>query len=293
MLEVELCNLRLKNPIILASGVLGSTSASLYRMAEDAGAVVTKSIGLKAREGYKNPTVINYAHGLINAVGLASPDAKTFAKELEKYVKISPLIVSLYAFSAEEFAELTKYFPMADAFELNLSCPHVKKAGLEIGSDAELVREVISLVKKNTDKPVFAKISAMVNVVEIGKAAEEAKVDAIVVTNTLKGMAIDIMSKKPILSNVSGGVSGEAIKPIALKCVWDLYEELSIPIIGVGGVTTWKDIVEFMLAGATAVQIGSAVFYSSKFFYSLKESLIAYTRWTKEGLADLIGKAHS
>ena len=217
MLEVELCNLRLKNPIILASGVLGSTSASLYRMAEDAGAVVTKSIGLKAREGYKNPTVINYAHGLINAVGLASPDAKTFAKELEKYVKISPLIVSLYAFSAEEFAELTKYFPMADAFELNLSCPHVKKAGLEIGSDAELVREVISLVKKNTDKPVFAKISAMVNVVEIGKAAEEAKVDAIVVTNTLKGMAIDIMSKKPILSNVSGGVSGEAIKPIALK----------------------------------------------------------------------------
>jgi len=293
MLEVKLCNLRLKNPMMLASGVLGSTSASLYRMAEDAGAVVTKSVGLNARKGYKNPTVINYAHGLINAVGLASPDAKTFAKELEKYVKISPLIVSLYAFSAEEFAELTNYFPTADAFELNLSCPHVKKVGLEIGSDTELVKEVILSVKKNTDKPVFAKISAMTNVVEIGKAAEEANADAIVVTNTLRGMAIDIMSRKPVLSNVSGGVSGEAIKPIALKCVWDLYEELNIPIIGVGGITTWKDIVEFMLAGATAVQIGSAIFYSSRYFYSLKESLIAYTRWTKESLADLIGKAHN
>ncbi len=293
MLEVELCNLKLKNPMILASGILGSKSSSLYRMAEDAGAVVTKSVGLHVREGYRNPTVINYAHGLINAVGLASPDAESFARELEKYVKIAPLIVSLYAFSAEEFAELTKFFPMADAFELNLSCPHIKKAGLEIGSDAELVKEIVSMVKSKTKKPVFAKISAMTNVVEIGKAAEEGKADAIVVTNTLKGMAIDIMSRKPILSNISGGVSGEAIKPIALKCVWDLYEELSIPIVGVGGITTWKDIVEFMLAGATAVQIGSAIFYSSRYFYSLKESLIAYTRWTKEKLSDLIGKAHN
>jgi len=105
-------------------------------------------------------------------------------------------------------------------------------------------------------------------------------------------MSIDIFSKKPILSNISGGVSGEAIKPIAVKCVWDLYEELEIPIIGAGGVTTWKDVIEFMLAGATAVQIGSALFYSYRIFYSLKESLIAYTRWTGEKLSELIGAAH-
>jgi dihydroorotate dehydrogenase (NAD+) catalytic subunit len=129
-------------------------------------------------------------------------------------------------------------------------------------------------------------------VVEIGKAAEEGGASAVVAINTIGGMSIDIFSRKPVLSNVSGGVSGEAIRPIALKCIWDLYEELSIPIIGAGGITSWKDVVEFMLAGATAVQIGSALFYSYRIFYSLKESLIAYTRWKGERLEDLVGTAH-
>jgi len=182
---------------------------------------------------------------------------------------------------------------MADAFELNLSCPHARNVGLAVGSDPELVREIVIEVKKATSKPVFAKLSPNVkDVVEIGKAAEEGGADGVVAINTVKGMSIDIFSKKPVLSNISGGVSGEAIKPIAVKCVWDLYEELDVPIIGAGGVTTWKDVIEFMLAGATAVQIGSALFYSYRIFYSLKESLIAYTRWTGEKLSELIGTAH-
>ena len=155
------------------------------------------------------------------------------------------------------------------------------------------MKEIVRKVKRVTKKPVFAKLSPNVSdIVEIGKAAEEGKADGVVAINTLRGMKIDIFAKRPILSNVSGGVSGEGIKPVAVTCVWDLYEELRIPIIGSGGVTSWKDVIEFMLAGARAVQIGSALFYSNRIFYSLKESLIAYTRMTGERLEDIVGEAH-
>ena len=292
MLEVELANLKLKNPLILASGILGSYISSLNRIAKHAGAVVTKSVGLVAREGYRNPCVINYKHGIINAVGLASPSAEDFARELSGFNKMCPLIVSLYASNPEDFAKLTSYFPMADAFELNLSCPHVKGFGLTVGSDPKLVKSIVESVKSSTDKPVFVKLS-FENIVKIGKAAEEGGADAVVAINTIRGMAIDILSKKPILSNVSGGVSGEAIKPIALKCVWDLFNEIDIPIIGCGGITTWKDVVEFLLAGATAVQIGSALFYSYNVFESIIEGLKSYLRIQGLKVKELIGLAHT
>jgi len=292
MLEVELANLKLKNPLILASGILGSYVSSLNRIAKHAGAVVTKSVGLVAREGYRNPCVINYKHGIINAVGLASPSAEDFARELSGFNKMCPLIVSLYASNPEDFAKLTSYFPMADAFELNLSCPHVKGFGLTVGSDPKLVKSIVESVKSSTDKPVFVKLS-FENIVKIGKAAEEGGADAVVAINTIRGMAIDILSKKPILSNVSGGVSGEAIKPIALKCVWDLFNEIDIPIIGCGGITTWKDVVEFLLAGATAVQIGSALFYSYNVFESIIEGLKSYLRIQGLKVKELIGLAHT
>jgi len=292
MLEVELANLKLKNPLILASGILGSYVSSLNRIAKHAGAVVTKSVGLVAREGYRNPCVINYKHGIINAVGLASPSAEDFARELSGFNKMCPLIVSLYASNPEDFAKLTSYFPMADAFELNLSCPHVKGFGLTVGSDPKLVKSIVESVKSSTDKPVFVKLS-FENIAKIGKAAEEGGADAVVAINTIRGMAIDILSKKPILSNVSGGVSGEAIKPIALKCVWDLFNEIDIPIIGCGGITTWKDVVEFLLAGATAVQIGSALFYSYNVFGSIIEGLKSYLRIQGLKVKELIGLAHT
>ncbi len=292
MLRVCIAGIKMSNPLILASGILGSYSASLNVIARDAGAVVTKSVGLKEVEGYKNPTVINYSHGLINAVGLASPGAERFSEELRKYLGEAPLIVSLFGSDSEEFAKLVSYFPFASGFELNLSCPHSERFGLTVGSDPDLVREIVRETKRATNKPVFAKISPETDIVEIGKAAEEGGADGVVAINTLKGMKIDILTKRPILSNVSGGVSGEGIKPIAVKCVWDLYEELSVPIIGCGGVTTWKDVIEFMLAGASAVEVGSAVFYSYRIFYSLKESLIAYTRMTNEKLEDIVGQAH-
>jgi len=293
VLKINLAGIEMRNPLMLSSGVMGSYSSSLNRMSEFAGAVVTKSVGLKPVQGYKNPAVINYSHGLLNAVGLASSGAEAFADELREYAFYSPLIVSLFGSKPEEFAELVKYFPFADGFELNLSCPHAKNVGLAIGSDPEMVYEIVLAVKETTEKPVFAKLSPNVgDIVEIGKAAEDAKADGVVAINTLKGLKIDVFAKKPILSNISGGVSGEGIKPVAIKCVWDLYEELSIPVIGSGGIASWKDVIEFMLAGAVAVQIGSALYYSNRVFYSLKESLIAYTRMTGEKLSDVVGMAH-
>jgi len=296
-LNVEICGMKLKNPLILASGIMGSSVYSLNAIAKDAGAVVTKSVGVKEREGYRNPTVVNWRCGLINAVGLASPSALEFAEELKDYTNESPLIISLYGYSPDEFQKLVEVFdsalPYLHGYEINLSCPHVSNAGYELGKDVELSAEIIKAAKSSTENPVIAKISAMHDYVKLAKILERAGADAITISNTLKGMKIDILSRKPVLSNISGGVSGKAIKPISLKCVYDLYRELEIPIIGCGGVTTFEDVLEFIFAGASAVQIGSAVYYSRRIFYSLKESLIAYTRAHECKISELIGVAHS
>jgi dihydroorotate dehydrogenase (NAD+) catalytic subunit len=295
-LQTELCGLKLKNPLILASGVMGSSVHSLNLIAQDAGAVVTKSVSVEGREGYRNPTVINWKCGLINAIGLASPPAVEFAEELKDYTNESPLIISLYGYTPDEFRMLVETFdsalPYPHGYEINLSCPHVSGAGYKLGKDIELSAEIIRAVKGSTENPVFAKISAMHDYIELAKALEGVGVDAITISNTLRGMKIDIVSRKPVLSNISGGVSGGAIKPIALKCVYDLYKEIEIPIIGCGGVTSFEDVLEFILAGATAVQIGSAVYYSRRIFYSLKESLIAYTRAYECRIDELVGAAH-
>ncbi|MET1124335.1 MAG: dihydroorotate dehydrogenase [Archaeoglobaceae archaeon] len=293
MLEVELCGMKLKNPLILASGILGSSAATLSRMAEHCGAVVTKSVGIEGREGYPNPTVLNWRCGLLNAVGLASPPAAKFAEELRKYRGDARLVVSLYGSSPSEFAKLVEIFDFADAFEINLSCPHVKKAGLEIGNDIELSKSIVRAAKDATEKPVFAKISAMHRYVELGCELERVGVDAITITNSLPGMRIDVISRRPVLSNVTGGVSGIAIKPIAVKCVYDLYRHVDVPLIGCGGVTTFEDVLEFLMAGATCVEVGSANFFSTRIIYSLKESLVAFLRAEGCSVREIIGAAHT
>lgn len=300
MLEVSLSGLRLKNPLVLASGILGSSSSSLIRISEYAGAVVSKSVGALQKEGYLNPVLINSKCGLLNAVGLSSPGAEVFAEELKKFKSVenpyreTSLIVSLFGSNPSEIASLTSYFPFADSFELNLSCPHAEKVGLAVGSDPVLVEKIVTDVKKSTDKPVFAKLSPNVSdIVEIGRAAEKGGADGVVAINTIRGMSIDIYSRKPVLSNISGGLSGEGVKPIGLKCVWDLYANIDIPVIGGGGITNWQDVIEYMLAGASAVQIGSSLYYSYKMFYSIKESIIAYLRLeNEEKIENIIGKAH-
>ncbi len=266
MLEVKIANLKLKNPTILASGIMGESSGSLIRVAKSgAGALVTKSIGSDARTGYPNPTVVELECGILNSMGLPNPGIEEFGKEIEDIKGIDiPIIGSIFGRDKEEFSMLAKRMEEygLDAIELNLSCPHAKGYGLEIGGDPDLVKSITREVKRNVSIPVFPKISANVrDVVEIGKAVEEGGADGIVAINSVKAMKIDLSTKKPILHNKFGGYSGRGIKPIGVRCVYELASELSIPVIGVGGIETGKDAAEYILAGATAVEIGSAIFY--------------------------------
>ena len=295
MLEVEIAGMKLKNPVMLASGILGSDHSSLLRIAEFAGAVVSKSVGAERREGYKNPVVLNRKCCIVNAVGLTSPGAEVFSSKLREFSMKSrtPLVVSLFASRPEGFASLVDYFPFASAFELNLSCPHAENVGMALGVDERLVRECVQAIRDATDKPVFAKLTPNVtDVVEIGRAAEDGGADAVVAVNTVKAMAVDIFSRKPVLSNIRGGMSGKALKGIALRCVWDLYEELEIPVIGCGGISNWKDALEFILAGASAIQVGSAFYYSYRAIEGIVRGLEEYLRLKGEKIKELIGAAH-
>jgi len=264
-LNVNLAGLQLSNPTILASGILGYSAETLQSIVEGgAGAVITKSVGLKPRRGYANPTVVQTRCGLINAMGLPNPGIDEFAAEIRqtKTTLDVPLIVSVYGFSEEEYGSVAKKAANAgaDALELNVSCPHVKETGSEIGQNPEILTEVVKKVKKAVNKPVFVKLSPNVtDIAEIAETVAKAGADAITAINTVKAMAIDAETAMPILSNKTGGLSGQAIKPIAVRCVHEIYEHVKIPIVGCGGVADWRDAIEFLLAGASAVQIGTAI----------------------------------
>jgi len=263
--SISLAGLKLSNPTMLASGILGYSTETLVNIVEGgAGAVVTKSVGLKPRNGYANPTIAQTSCGLINAMGLPNPGVNEFVKEIReaKTVLNVPLIVSVYGFSAEEYATVAHKAVSAgaDAVELNVSCPHVKETGSEIGQSPEILAEVVGKVKAVVDKPVFVKLSPNVtSIAEIAETAVKAGADALTAINTVRAMAIDTETAMSILSNKIGGLSGPAIKPIAIRCVYEIYERVKVPIIGCGGVTNWRDAVEFLLAGASALQIGTAI----------------------------------
>jgi dihydroorotate dehydrogenase (NAD+) catalytic subunit len=227
------------------------------------GAIVTKSIGLEPRLGYLNPTAIEVETGIINAMGLPNPGVKEFSEQISFLKKLDvPIIASIFGKNCNEFEKLATKMEKVDAFELNMSCPHASGYGLEIGCDPNLVKKIISDVKNACSVPIFVKLSPnLLNIVEIAITAEKAGADGIVAINTVKAMKIDINARIPVLSNKTGGYSGKAIKPIGIRCVYDIAKEVKIPIIGVGGITTGEDAIEYMMAGASAVQIGSAVFY--------------------------------
>jgi dihydroorotate dehydrogenase (NAD+) catalytic subunit len=298
-LATDIAGLKLPNPTMLAAGVLGYTGLSMKRVIEaGAGAVVTKSMGLEPRTGYLNPTVVQTDCGLLNAMGLPNPGIGHFKEEMAELKNAkAPTIFSIYGFSAEEFAKVAKTAVEigADALELNVSCPHVKKAGAQIGSDPLLLEEIVKQVKKQVNKPVFVKLTPNVtDITEIAKAAEQAGADAITAINTVKGMAIDIETAMPILANKYGGLSGPAIKPIAVRCVYDVFNSVKIPIIGCGGVTCWQDAVEFIQAGASAVQIGTAVaFKGLSVFGSVADGIEKYIE-TKNlaSVKDIVGLSH-
>jgi dihydroorotate dehydrogenase (NAD+) catalytic subunit len=262
-LSTSIATLKLERPTILASGILGISLDVFNRIYQaGAGAVVTKSLSKEPWDGYPNPTIFSVkGGGWLNAVGLSNPGAPNFAKIISENKNV-PIIVSLVGSVEEDFEFMIKQFEKIkiSAYELNLSCPHVAKVGLEVGDDPELVKKIVTAVKSSTDVPVIAKVGlGTTNYLETVDAACKAGIDAITAINTLRAMAIDIETQRPILSNKIGGLSGTPIKPIAVRCVYEISSQYDIPIIGCGGISSWDDAIEFILAGATAVQIGSAI----------------------------------
>jgi len=255
--------LTLERPTILASGILGISLdifGRLYRAG--AGAVVTKSLSKEPWDGYANPTIFSVkGGGWLNAVGLANPGASNFAKMISSNNEV-PIIVSLVGSIEDDFDFMVRQFEncKVTAYELNLSCPHVAKVGLEVGDDVELVKKIVKKVKALTNVPVIAKVGlGSTNYLDTVGAACQAGADGITAINTIRAMAIDVETKKPILSNKIGGLSGTPIKPIAVRCVYEISSKFDVPIIGCGGISTWEDAVEFILAGASAVQFGSVL----------------------------------
>ena len=299
-LNVNFAGLELDNPTVLASGILGYSAESLASIVEGgAGAVVTKSVGATPRVGYANPTVVQTKCGLINAIGLPNPGINAYVQEIRhaKTALSVPLIVSIYGYSAEEYAAVARKAAEAgaDALELNVSCPHVKETGSEIGQNSAVLAEVVRQVKAVVRKPVIVKLSPNVaDVVAMAEAAVKAGADALTAVNTVKALAIDAETALPVLSNKRGGLSGSAIKPIALRCVYDVCERVKVPVMGCGGVASWRDAVEFLLAGASAVQIGTAVaLEGSGVFGVVNRGVARYLK--KKGCAnvrEIVGLAH-
>lgn len=301
-LSIELCGRRVKNPTILVSGIL-VTPQDLIEVAKNgAGAITTKSISLDERQGHPQPTIVRFEHGFLNSVGLKNPGLAKAKNEIGKILKSTqtPLIVSIFAnktsdfqILAREIAEMKPHF-----LELNLSCPNVEEEfGRPFATATHLSAKVVEAVKKVSQHiPVLVKLSPNVlDIKEIAKAVESAGADAISAINTVgPGMVIDIYKKKPKLGNKKGGVSGPAIKPIAIRCVYEIFETVKIPIIGGGGITTGEDAVEMIMAGATAVGIGSAIYLRGKnVFAQIQKEMKEFME--KEGYCSTVefrGAAH-
>jgi dihydroorotate dehydrogenase (NAD+) catalytic subunit len=299
VLKVNVAGLEISNPTMLAAGVLGISHSSLERVYQaGAGAVVTKSIGINPRKGYPNPTIVHLGFSLLNAMGLPNSGIDEYCKEVilakEHGVKV---VASIFGSLPSDFQTLASTMESsgADAIELNLSCPHVKGVGMQIGHDPEFIHTIVSAVKSVVKIPVFTKLTPNVtNIVDIAKAAENAGVDAITAINTVRAMAIDIETGRPLLANKIGGLSGQAIQPIALRCVYEISKSVDVPVIGVGGILNWRDAVAFLLAGASAIQLGTAIAIRGlNVFHEINEGLKKYM--SKKGyknVNEFIGFSH-
>ncbi len=262
-LAVNVAGLRLRNPVMNAAGVLGMSAPLLKRVYDGgAGAVVTKSLGPVPRRGHRNPTLISFEGGALNAMGLPNPGAEYFIEAIRDLKGEGiPVVASFFGASLDDFREVASILSEAgaDALELNVSCPNVEEEMGMLGADPVNTERVTAIVKEVAESPVFVKLSPNVtDISEIARAAERGGADAITAVNTLKGIAVDVDLRRPVLTNVTGGLSGPAVKPVALRCVWEVAGAVDIPVIGCGGISRWRDAVEYLLCGATAVEVGTA-----------------------------------
>ncbi len=266
-MSVEIAGFKMRNPVMTASGTFGyGEEFAGYVDLESLGAIITKGLSLKPRAGNPTPRIVETQGGMLNAIGLQNVGIDAFIEKKAPFFRTitTPVIANFFGNTPEEYAEMAERLdriPEVAAVEVNISCPNVKHGGIVFGTDPKSAYAVVKLVREATVKPVIVKLSPNVtDIVEMAHACVDAEADALSLINTLTGMAIDLNKRKPVLANVTGGLSGPAIKPIALRMVWQVARAVSIPVIGIGGIMTAGDALEFMLAGATAVQIGTANF---------------------------------
>jgi dihydroorotate dehydrogenase (NAD+) catalytic subunit len=283
---------------MLASGFLGISMNLFRRLYKlNVGAIVSKSISTSPIEGYRNPTIVSLNDsGYLNAVGLANPGADAFSEEIRENDNL-PILVSLVGSSDKDFPSLVKKFDRLNiiGYEINLSCPHVAKMGMEVGDDPEMVYRIVKATKSYTNKPVFVKVGVgNADVLSVASIAKDAGADGITAINTLRAMVIDIETGMPILSNKIGGLSGKPIKPLAIRCVYEITKRIEIPVIACGGIFNWKDAVEAMLAGASAVQLGSVIATEGlSSFYTICMGIQTYLkRKNAKSVMEIIGLAH-
>ncbi len=298
LLKCSLGGVKLENPILLASGILGVAPGSMVRLCKAGiGGITTKTVGPRTREGYSNPSIIEIDNGtFLNSVGLANPGIDHFITEIQDFKRRSqkPIIVSVFGDGPEGYAEVAEKAERAgaDAIEINVSCPHAEVASIALSE--ELTEKFTRTVKNRVKIPVFAKLTPNIaNIVPIAQAAERGGADGIVVINTLKGLALDIETGRPILSHGIGGLSGIAIRSVGIRVVYEIFPHVSIPIIGCGGISKWEDIIEYFYAGASAIQIGSAFYRGDEI---LKPIIDGCEKFLKSheytNITQIKGKAH-
>jgi dihydroorotate dehydrogenase (NAD+) catalytic subunit len=298
-MKISIGSLRLRNPVMTASGTFGygeeyGSLVNLHRL----GAIIVKGISLLPRQGTPPPRIAETACGMLNAIGLENVGLESFLSEKLPFLQgiNTPLIVSILGDTVQDYQQLAARLDEEEkvaALEVNISCPNVKQGGVAFGTDPGMAHAVTKGVRQHFSRPVIVKLSPNVtDITGIARAAEEAGADAVSLINTLLGMAIDIKSCQPKLANIFGGLSGPAIKPIGLRMVWQVAECVSIPIIGIGGITTTEDAIEYILAGACAVQVGTTNFINPRATEEIIQGIGAFLVENKmASIQDLIGRA--
>jgi dihydroorotate dehydrogenase (NAD+) catalytic subunit len=267
-LSVQIGKLKMQNPVTVASGTFGyGEEYSRLIDLNQLGAITVKGIRLNPVRGNPTPRTAEVASGMLNAIGLQGPGVDGFIQKYWPFLKELkvPTIINIWGTTVEEYAEVARRFDAligVGALELNVSCPNIKEGGAQFGTDLKLLAQVVAACRKVTTLPLITKMSPnVVSIAPFAKAAEDAGSDALAITNSYPAMAIDIETRKPRLANVTGGLTGSAIKPIAIKLVWEAAKAVKIPIVGMGGIQNPDDAIEFLMAGATAVAVGTANFY--------------------------------
>lgn len=298
-LAVNLGGVTMKNPVTTASGTFGfGPEYAPYVDLNKLGAIVVKGTTLEPRLGNPTPRIVETPAGILNAIGLQNPGVDHFIRESLPFLKDyqTPVIVNIAGNCLEDYGEIAGRLDQAAGvagLEVNISCPNVKKGGLQFGTDPLMAYEVIKTVRENTKLPVIAKLSPNVtDIVSMAVKVAEAGANAIALINTLLGMAIDIHKRKPVLGNIMGGLSGPAVKPVAVRMVWQVSQAVDLPILGMGGITTGEDAVEFILAGATAVAVGTANFVNPKATMDILAGIEEYmVRYGIRDINELVGAA--